>query len=110
MEAKASTASIETVPVAKSDLIEAWKVLDKVVVSLRKMGSYYSTPARDVPLPSEQHQEMLESLDKFMSAELWRELAHARRLLSEYLPDDETEEMSEHVIEYWKPTSAPTGK
>jgi hypothetical protein len=101
MEAKAIESGNETISVAKRDLIEAWSVLEKVVVSLRRMGSHYATPGPDVPLPPEHQQQMLKDLDAYFSPELVRELGRARRLLVEYLPEDETEHLSEHVLKYW---------
>ena len=90
------------IPVARPDLVAAWTVLEKRVVSLRKMGSYYATPGPDVPLSPEREQSMLRDLDAYFSPELVGEISKARRLLGEYLPDDEAEAISE-ALEYWRP-------
>lgn len=94
------------VMVAREDLIAAWSALEALVVSLHRIGSYYSTSGPDVPLEPERRQRMLEDLDAFVSAELVRELGAARVALSEYLPDDEAEHLSEHVIQYWSSADA----
>ena len=101
MEARAIAANPERVYVAKPDLIGAWTVLEKVVVSLRKIGSFYATPDEHTPLPPERHQEMLAALNSFMSGDVWKQLSHARSLLGQYVSDDEGEAISD-ALDYWK--------
>lgn len=91
----------QVIPVSKQDLITAWSVLEKLVVSLHKMGSYHSTSGPDVPMTPEQRQQMLDDLDAYLSPELMRELAKARRALVEYLPSEETEAISD-TLDYWR--------
>jgi hypothetical protein len=96
--------SIETkemIPVAKSDIIAAWSVIEKMAVSLHRMGSYYSVPTAKDKLSPERHLEMLESLSAYMSPELVRELFKARRLLTGYLADDEAEAIADR-LEVWR--------
>lgn len=94
----------QVVSVAKKDLVDAWSVLERVVVSLRTMGSHYATPSADTPMSPEQRQQMLNDLDAYFSPELCRELSNARRLLSEYLPGDEAETISDG-LQYWEKRS-----
>jgi hypothetical protein len=102
MDAKLLRPETEKVAVDKQDLVAAWSLLERVVVSLRKMGSYYATSGPEVPLPPEKQQEMLEALNGYFTAELCQELSSARVNLGEYLPDDEAEAISDS-LEYWKP-------
>lgn len=101
MEAKVLETENQSIPIAKCDLIRAWTVLEKLVVSLRKMGSFYSTPDAHTALPPDQRQKMLEDLDTYFSPEMVRELSVARRVLGEYLPDDEAEAISER-LKFWE--------
>lgn len=110
MEAQAATAAEPVIGVPKRDLIEAWSALDKLVVSLRKMGSYYAMPDEHTPLASDRREAMLEALDKFLSGDTWQELSRARRLLAECLPGEEIEHLSEHVIQYWQAGSTDSNE
>lgn len=87
------------VTVAKQDLVEAWSVLEKVVVSLRAMGSHYASPGGSHE--AEHRREMLEDLNAYFSPALCKELSRARRLLGEYLPTDETTTLSD-ALDYWE--------
>jgi hypothetical protein len=103
MKAKTVTQAPAAVPVSKSDLIAAWSVLEKIVVSLRKIGSAHAASGGQAEQTSEQHQHELEAIDRFFSPEVLRELSRARRLLAEYLPGEEIEGLSEHSIQFWSP-------
>ncbi|HEY8667536.1 MAG TPA: hypothetical protein VIL86_12775 [Tepidisphaeraceae bacterium] len=89
------------IPVAKSDLMAAWSLLEKLAVSLRKIGSAFAIPQGQTDQTPEQHQAELEALDQFFTSSLMREIANARKLLVQYLPGQELEELSEHEIGYW---------
>jgi hypothetical protein len=96
----------EVIAVSKQDLVAAWSLMERLVVSLHRMGSCYSTTGPDVPLSPEQRQKMLHDLDSFFNADTVAEMAQIRRTLSEYLPGDEAETMSQHMEEqglYWRP-------
>lgn len=95
-----------TVTIAKRDLIEAWSALEKVVVSLHRIGSNYATPSAQHEQTPEQRAEMLDQLDQFLSGDVLRELGRARRVLSDYIPDEEAEYISDNVIRYWTSKTA----
>jgi len=107
MQAQILQTSGDKVAVPKDELIRAWSVLEKLVISLRNMGSYYSTPDRQTPLSSERHAEMLAELDQFFSPELIREMNQARIALGQHLPEEEAEHLADHLIHAWSaPVSA----
>jgi hypothetical protein len=106
MEAKTIAPNSAAIPVSKPDLIAAWSALEKVVVSLRKIGSVYAIPEGQAQQTPEQHQREMEALDRFLSPEMLRELSRARRVLAEYLPGEEIEELSEHSIQFWSPSDS----
>ncbi len=110
MSSKLAIPEIETVPVAKQDLIMVWSLLVKVAGSLHRMGSYYSTPDKHTPLEPEREQEMLREVSAYFTKPLIMEMIHDRQLLDKYLTDEETEHLSEHVIQYWKPGQTPVAK
>jgi hypothetical protein len=93
----------EAVAVSKGDLIAAWSILERVVVSLHKMGSHFATSSPDQELEPSRHLEMLGELDRFFTPELMRELSKARGALASYLPEDEAEALSDRLA-IWKPT------
>jgi hypothetical protein len=101
MNSKTALNAEPVVPVAKRDMVEVWSVLEKLVVSLRKIGSAHAVADGQGKQTPDQRCREIDALDRFLSPELLRELSRARRLLAEYLPNDELEELSEHSIEFW---------
>jgi hypothetical protein len=98
------------VTVAEPDLVEAWSLLEYLVVSLRRIGTHYATPAEDVPQTTRQRQEMLDDLGRLMGHETFRKLSRARTSLGKYLPDPEAEAISD-ALAYFEPTGeASAGK
>jgi hypothetical protein len=102
VEAQVLKADEVSVVVNKRDLMDAWKALEKLVASLGDMGRFHGVPL-DRQQTAQERLAMLEDLSAFVSPEFLRELARARQLLGQYLPDEETEHESEHVIAYWTP-------
>jgi hypothetical protein len=94
-----------TIPVAKSDVIAVWSLLESMVVSLHRIGSHFSVPTPEDKLSEEDRRKMLDALDAYFTPERMRELAKARRLLGEYLPDDEAEAISEQ-LDFWQGDSS----
>lgn len=103
---KQPQAAGETVQIKKESLIAAWRLMERLVVSLDRIGSFYSTPAEDVPQTPEQRQSMLEAVGELMGPDTFREMAHVRRLLDELIDDEEGEVISDS-LRFW---SAPSGK
>jgi hypothetical protein len=91
------------IAMTKRDLLEVWSVLEKVVVSLRKIGSEYAIPMDQADQTPEQRRQMLEAFEDFFNPELFTELARARRLVVAHLPNEETEYISENIIRFWSP-------
>jgi hypothetical protein len=94
--------------VDKADLITAWRVLEKLTVSLRKIGSHYAVEGPGDVLPPKEHRQMLRELDSFFGPELCGEITKARRALVEYIPGDEAERISERMEEkgqFWQAKS-----
>ena len=110
MEAKLTKVVPQHVQMPKEELLAAWMAVEKVVRSLQRMGSYYSTPDAETPLDPSKHQEMLESLDAYFTPELFWELSRAGGMLAQYLPEDEVETACEEVIQYWTAPSAAGSK
>ncbi len=96
------TVEPELVEVAKSDLIQGWSVLERIVVSLHKIGSHHATPSADVAMTPAQRQNMLRAMDDFFDADFFRDAASARRALSQYVPGEEAEAISDS-LRYWEP-------
>jgi hypothetical protein len=92
----------EIVALRKSDLIEAWSILERLVVSLHKIGSHHATPSSDVPMTPQQRESFLAALEDFFGPDFFREAARARRALSQYIPDEEGEAISDS-LKYWEP-------
>jgi hypothetical protein len=104
MEAKALNPTTDAVMVRKEDLVEAWSLLLRMVISLRKIGSCYAVSHGQTEQTPEQRQNMIEAIAEFMSPELWHELSHVRVALETYLPDDEAEAIADR-LSYWQPAS-----
>ena len=104
MKTKVLDVETESIELPKRDIIQAWSVLEKLTVSLRKIGSHFSLPAGQIEQSPESRAAMLDELDRFISLELFKEIGSARMALLEHLPPDEAEYLSELVIQYWKPT------
>lgn len=100
-----TTESRATVPVAKSDLIAAWSLLESMVVSLHRIGSHFSVASPQDKLSDEDRRRMLDAIDAYFTPERMKEMARARRLLGEYLPDDEAEAISEQ-LDFWQGDSS----
>ena len=90
-----------TIEVKTADLVAAWSVLERTVVSLATIGRCFGQPVKE-PWNERNYQEMLLALDQFLSPELLKELSRSRRALGDYIPDDEAEDLSEKVINYWE--------
>jgi hypothetical protein len=101
MEAKTLASGAEQISVDKRDLIEAWSLLERIVISLRKIGSVHAIPQGQVEQTPQQRQQMLEALGEFFNAELWSDLSHARVVIAEYLPEEEAEAISD-ALSYWQ--------
>jgi hypothetical protein len=108
----------EEIMVSKRDLIQVWSVLENLRVSLHRIGSAYARDSKNSSAPSNQsdqqvsrlHHQELEALGAYLTPELYSEVADAWRVLSEYLPDEETAALAEEQIHYWEPVqeSMPT--
>lgn len=102
MENKALAPSDVMVTVGYTDLMQAWSVLEKLTVSLDKIGGHYAVPGDRGPQAPEERQRMLEAIGAYLSPELCREIAEAREVIGRFLPDDEAEAVSDR-LEYWRP-------
>ncbi len=107
MHAKAKPET-ESVIVAKEDLVNAWLVLEKLVVSLRKIGSAHavSTPGELTP---EVERQMFLEIGKFVSENVFDDANRFRIPLGDYLPDEEAESLADQ-LEYWKPQTTQNQK
>lgn len=92
----------ETIGVAKADLIAAWAVLENLVVSLHRIGSTFAVPEGMSEQTPDQRCRMLEAIHEFFTPELFREIGRARRLMGDYLPDEEAEAISD-ALKTWRP-------
>ena len=101
MPAQAIRTDQQVIAVPKDDVVRAWSVLEKVVLSLRNMGGHFSTPDKHTPLSPEMYQKMLEELNRFFTPELIREMGAARVALGRLLPEEEAEFIADNLIEFW---------
>lgn len=90
--------------VPKADLIVAWAFLERLVVSLRKIGGEYSTPDAQTPLEPERRRQMLEDLDRFIDAQFCKDATRARRALANHLPDGDEAERIADALTLFEPT------
>jgi hypothetical protein len=103
MQAKAKTVpEADSLSVKKRDLINAWLVLEKLVVSLDKIGSAYATPS-EAEFSEQRAQEMYAEVGRFVTDNILNDANRYRIPLGNYLPNDEAETLSDEV-EYWKPS------
>jgi hypothetical protein len=100
MHAEAKPDNAETIAVGKQDLINAWTVLEKIAVSIDKIGSAYAVPAREDWTP-EIEQRMLVEIGQFIRDHVADEANRFRQPLSECLSEDEAETLSDQ-IDYWQ--------
>lgn len=99
-------ADVDVVRIRKERLIATWMLLERLVVSLDKIGSYYSTPSEHEPLPPDKQQEMNAAISELMNADTFHEMALARGYLSDLIDDDEGEALSDS-LPFWKAPAAP---
>jgi hypothetical protein len=101
MSVIATNKNSKTIAIAKNDLVNAWSTLEKLVVSLHRIGSHFATEAGKRQT-AEERTEMLREIDRFLSPSVMRELGQARVSLSDYLPEHEAQRISDR-LEYWQP-------
>jgi hypothetical protein len=95
----------DVLTVEKRTVVEAWAMLERLVVSLRAIGSHHAAPAGE-PLAADRRAAMLAALDQLFDAGTFAEMARVRRSLGDLLPDDEAEAISEG-LNYWLPPDEP---
>lgn len=100
MQAKAKSNEVEELAVKKQDLVNAWLVLEKLVVSLDRIGSAYATAGETDP-NNERVQQMYCEVGRFVLDQVFDDANVSRIPLGRYLADDEAEALSEEV-EYWR--------
>lgn len=102
MHAKAKMQpDVETLIVPKQDLVNAWLVLEKLVVSSDKIGGFYSAKTRD-EFTEERRTELYAAIGKFVCQQVLDDANRFRLPLGRCLPDDEAEALSDEV-HYWQP-------
>jgi hypothetical protein len=102
MHTKAQSESAEVVAVKKQDLIDAWRILENLTISLHKIGGAYAVPTRDQFTP-EVERRMLEEIGRFTLERIVDDANRFRIALGDYLPDEEAEALADQ-IDYWRQT------
>jgi hypothetical protein len=100
-------AQVDTVNVAKSDLVAAWTVLENLAVSLDQIGSVFSGQKSTADGAASQR-GFQKALAAYLTPELVKAINDARVRLGQYIPDVEAEALSERIA-YWNYTAAPKG-
>ena len=102
MQARARTTDLEELAVKKQDLVNAWLLLEKLVVSLDRIGSAYAT-ASGTLLSEERLRQMHAEVGRFITDQILEDASRSRVPLGQYLPAEEAEAISD-AIEYWRPS------
>ncbi len=89
------------ISVCKQDLINAWSLLEKIAVSIDKIGSAHGTPTKADFTP-DRERKMLIEVGRFILDHVADDANRLREPLGDYLPNDEAEALSDQ-IEYWQP-------
>ncbi len=88
------------VGVTRSDLVEAWSLLENLVCSLDRIGSRHGQEPGEAYDP-ERSKEFYEAIGRFVAErELIDRLVETRGKLGDYLSDDEAENLTERIA-YW---------
>jgi hypothetical protein len=108
----------ETIEVSKNDLLKVRSVLENLRVSLHQIGSTHALDCQKTNMPADHMSQRaqtrcqleLEALGAYFTPELYRQIAEAWRIISEYIPDEDTEALVEQEIPYWelKPQAGST--
>ena len=84
------------VSVPKADLVEAWKLLEAMTVSMATIGRCFLQPSSG-PMDEDVYREMLDAVDDYLSAELVERFNKARFLIGDLLPRADIERMAEEA-------------
>src|SRR5437667_11390134 len=101
MATKTVTQRAEMISISKEDFLAAWSLLERMVVSSDKIGSYFSHPVGKEQ-PPHQRQAMLEALFDYFGPDFFQEATQIRSRLDKYIDDEEGEAISD-TLYYWKP-------
>ncbi len=101
MQAKAKPTEVEELAVKKQDLVSAWLVLEKLVVSLDRIGSAYGS-GRGGGADAERMRQMYCEVGRFVADHVFDDANRSRLPLSRYLADEEAETLADEV-KYWHP-------
>ena len=101
MQAKQKTTEAERLEVNKQDLVNGWLVLEKLAVSLDKIGSAYATRTAE-EFTEERRQQMYAEIGRFVVEDIFEDANRFRIPLGDCLPDDQAETLSDQ-IEYCQP-------
>jgi hypothetical protein len=91
----------ETLTIDKADFLAAWQLLERMVVSNRKIGSYFALPIGQQP-SVEHQQKMNEQFLAYFGPDFFCEISQVRSRLNRYIDDQEGETLSDS-LSYWKP-------
>ena len=100
--AAAKSADENRISLRKADVVEAFLLLEALVVSFDRIGSYFAQPVGE-PRDERLHHNMLETLDEYLlTPEMVERLATMRGRLGDYLPEDEAVDLAERRAAYWR--------
>jgi len=100
MQIQAKPTEVEKVAVNKQDFVNGWLVLEKLAVSLHKIGSAYATRTAE-EFTEERRQQMYAEVGRFVVQKVFEDANRFRIPLGDCLPDEEAEALSDQV-EYWE--------
>ena len=92
-------AARDSVTIKRVDLIDAWRLLEAMAVSLDQIGGVL-----------ESDEEQRHALINFLTPEMAAAFNEARMRLGSYLPDDEAQAISENDVPYWDYKGVRKGK
>src|SRR5690349_2443908 len=94
----------EMLRVPKQDLVNAWLVLEKIVESADKIGSFFATKTRE-EFTGERRQQFYQEIGKFVCEHVLDDANKFRIPLGNCLPNDEAETLSDEV-QCWQPSTS----
>jgi hypothetical protein len=102
MHAHATTTprNAEKLEVVRQDLIAAWSILERLVISTHRIGSAGSTPTAQ-EFTNEARRAMYEEIGKFVAEHVVEDANQLRIVLAKYLPEEDVERLSDE-LHYWQ--------
>jgi hypothetical protein len=89
----------KAIEVAHNDVLAAWTILENLAVSFDQIGAAFGRLKHAADDPK-QEKALQAALAAYVTPTLVQEINDARMRLSQYVPDEEAEALSEQIA-YW---------